>query len=116
MKRLLARLRAAFIADAPSTDLGSLDVLDGVGTRGLFADWDDTRPVGECPPMTDEQAARLWAGIRDRRSDDTAFDAHAADALAFSNPAAERLAFGSEDYARAATWGLDLASTAEVDR
>lgn len=67
MKRFLSRLNARFqawldytvVADAPTNDLGSLDVRDGIGTRAPFDDWDDARPCGECPPMTYAQAAQM---------------------------------------------------------
>lgn len=116
IRRVLARLRAALVADAPAGDTSRLDELDGVGARGPLSDWDETRPVGEVPPMTDGEA-RLWADIRDCRAD-AAWDEHVDQALAVVAPLPSRFdqRFSPEDYARAAEWGLDLASTAEVDR
>lgn len=73
--------------------------------------------AGVVPEPTPEQAARLLADIRDCRAD-AAWDEHVDQALAVVAQLPSRLdqRFSSEDYARAASWGLDLASTAEVDR
>lgn len=103
---MIARLRTwlrSLVADAPADDLGSLDVRDGVRVPSPvapFSDWEDTRPVGECPPMTEEQADRLLGLLHDVE------DA----------PLPVRSGLTSIDYAIARQWGLDLAGTAEVDR
>ena len=48
IRRLIAWLRGPWVAEAPADDLGSLDVRNG---------------LGECPPLTDAQAARLMRDI-----------------------------------------------------
>lgn len=54
--------KETWIGTAPAGDLGSLDVANGMD-RAPFPDWDETRPTGEVPPMTDQQAARLMADL-----------------------------------------------------
>ena len=52
LRAMWANLRSApLVTDAPATDTGSLDELDGMG------------PVGEIPHLTDEQVNRLWADL-----------------------------------------------------
>ena len=62
LPRWIKNLRGPWVQNDPHPEPSTLDRLDGVG-RGPLADWDATRPVGEVPPMTDEQADRLWADV-----------------------------------------------------
>ena len=52
LRAMWANLRSApLVVDAPATDTGSFDELDGMG------------PVGEIPHLPVEDADRLWASM-----------------------------------------------------
>ena len=94
LRTLIARLRGPWIADAPAGDLGSLDIRGG---------------LGECPPLTDAQAARLMADILsppfadwEETRAEAEWDNHVNDALDVVSP------WNDADRASAAAWGVVL--------
>ena len=98
IRRLIARIHAWLdynvITEAPAGDLGSLDVRNG---------------LGECPPLTDAQAARLMRDIQSAPFADweetrakAEFDNHVNEALEIVSP------WNDADRASAAAMGVVL--------